>query len=133
MKNYDLAVIGAGKQVDYRVVPWAVFTEPAPASVGLTEKQAKNAGYEVKIGVEQFAGFGRALAIGETEGVLKIVVDAETNVILGGHILGPHADMLIHQVAIAMHDHGKLDRLTKTIHVHPTLRGVAKGAAKAAR
>ena len=124
---------GAGKQVDYRVVPRAVFTEPALASVGLTEKQAKNAGYEVRIGVEQFAGYGRAQAIGETEGVVKIVVDAKTNVILGGHILGPHADMLIHQVAIAMYDHGKLDRLTKTIHVHPTLSEVVKGAAKAAR
>jgi dihydrolipoamide dehydrogenase len=101
--------------------------------VGLTEKQAIDAGYEIKIGVEQFADYGRAQAIGETEGVVKIVVDARTNEILGGHILGPHADILIHQVAIAMHDHGKLERLTKTIHVHPTLSEVVKGAAKAAR
>ena len=58
---------------------------------------------------------------------------ANNNEILGGHILGPHADILIHQVAVAMHDRGELDRLTKTIHVHPTLSEVVKGAAKAAR
>ncbi len=127
------AIKGSGKAVDYRVVPRAVFTEPALASVGLTERQAIKAGHEVKVGVEQFAGYGRPLAIGETEGVVKIVVDAKTNEILGGHILGPHADILINEVAIAMHDYGKLDRLTKTIHVHPTLSEVVKGAAKAAR
>ena len=127
------AIKGVGKQVDYRVVPRAIFTEPALASVGLTERQAIDAGYEVKMGVEQFADYGRAQAIAETEGVVKIVVDAKTDEILGGHILGPHADILIHQVAVAMHDRGTLDRLTKTIHVHPTLSEVVKGAAKAAR
>lgn len=127
------SIKGLAKTVDYRVVPRAVFTEPALASVGLTEAQAQDAGYEVKIGVEHFAEYGRAQAILETEGLVKLVVDAKNNEILGGHILGPHADMLIHQVAIAMHDHGKLERLTKTIHVHPTLSEVVKGAAKAAR
>ena len=127
------AVKGLGKTVDYRVVPRPAFTEPALASVGMTEQQARDAGYKVKIGIEQFADYGRAQAIGETEGMVKLVVDENNDEILGGHILGPHADILIHQVAIAMHDHGKLERLTKTIHVHPTLSEVVKGAAKAAR
>ena len=127
------AVKGLGKTVDYRVVPRAAFTEPALASVGMTEQQARDAGYKVKIGIEQFADYGRAQAIGETEGMVKIVVDDNNDEILGGHILGPHADILIHQVAIAMHENGTLDRLTKTIHVHPTLSEVVKGAAKAAR
>lgn len=127
------AVKGLGKTVDYRVVPRAAFTEPALASVGITEQEARDAGNEVKIGIEHFADYGRAQAIGETEGMVKLVVDAKNNQILGGHILGPHADMLIHQVAIAMHENGTLDRLTKTIHVHPTLSEVVKGAAKAAR
>ncbi len=127
------AVKGLKKTVDYRVVPRAAFTEPALASVGITEREARDAGNEVKIGIEHFADYGRAQAIGETEGLVKLVVDAKNNQILGGHILGPHADMLIHQVAIAMHDHGKLERLTKTIHMHPTLSEVVKGAAKAAR
>lgn len=127
------AIKAIDKEVDYRVLPRAVFTEPALASVGFTESQAKAAGYDVKIGINYFAHYGRAQAIGETDGLVKLVVDTKTNEILGGHILGPHADMLIHQVAIAMHDFGKLERLTNTIHIHPTLSEVVKGAAKAAR
>ncbi|MCH7496592.1 MAG: NAD(P)/FAD-dependent oxidoreductase [Candidatus Marinimicrobia bacterium] len=127
------AVRGLERTVDYRVVPRAAFTEPALASVGLTEQQARDAGYDVKVGRELFAGYGRAKALAETEGLVKLVVDAATDEILGGHILGPHADLLIHEVAVAMHDHGAIERLTKTIHVHPTLSEVVKGAAKAAQ
>ncbi len=127
------AVKGLGKTVDYRVVPRAAFTEPALASVGITEQEAQDTGYKVKIGIEHFADYGRAQAIGETVGMVKLVVDENNNEILGGHILGPHADMLIHQVAVAMHGNGKIERLTKTIHVHPTLSEVVKGAAKGAR
>ncbi|MCH7497815.1 MAG: hypothetical protein IH971_08190 [Candidatus Marinimicrobia bacterium] len=65
--------------------------------------------------------------------MVKLVIDARSNEILGGHILGPHADLLIHQVAVATHDHGTLDRITMTIHLHPTLSEVVKGAAKADR
>ena len=65
--------------------------------------------------------------------MVKPVIDARSNEILGGHILGPHAGLLIHQVAVAMHDHGTLDRITMTIHLHPTLSEVVKGAAKADR
>jgi pyruvate/2-oxoglutarate dehydrogenase complex dihydrolipoamide dehydrogenase (E3) component len=127
------AVRGLGKQVDYRVVPRAVFTEPALASVGMTEAKAQVAGYEVKTGMAKFAHSGRAKAIGSMEGMVKLVADAQTGVLLGGHILGPHADDLIHEVAVAMHDHGTFERLTQTIHVHPTLSEVVKDAAKRLR
>jgi dihydrolipoamide dehydrogenase len=127
------AVKSLGREVDYRVVPRAVFTEPALASVGLTEAEARQAGYEVKTGTALFAHSGRAKAIGSTEGMVKLVADAKSGELLGGHILGPHADDLIHEVAVAMHNHGTFERLTKTIHVHPTLPEVIKNAAKGLR
>jgi len=127
------AVRSLGKKVDYRVVPRAVFTEPALASVGMTEAEARAAGYEVKTGTAKFAHSGRAKAIGNTEGMVKLVADAKTGVLLGGHILGPHADVLIHEVAVAMHEHGTFERLTQTIHIHPTLPEVVKDAAKKLR
>ena len=127
------SVKGAGKKVDYRVVPRAIFSEPALASVGLTESKAKELGYDVKTGTAYFKNSGRAKAIAQTDGLAKIVVDNKTNQILGGHILGPRADDLIHEVVVAMQGHGSLETLTKSIHIHPTLSEVVKNAAKAAR
>ena len=127
------AVRGLGKKVDYGVVPRAVFTEPALASVGISEQEAREAGHEVKIGVARFAGSGRAKAIGHREGLVKLIVDAESGVLLGGHILGPNADILIHQVVTAMYNNGTVEAIAKSIHIHPTLSEVVKKAAKAAR
>ena len=127
------AVKGLGRKVDYRVVPRAVFTEPALAGVGLTEAEARAAGHEVKVGTALFAHTGRAKAIGQTEGMVKLIADAENGELLGGHILGPRADDLIHEVAVAMHEHGTFERLTKTIHIHPTLAEAVKSAAKGLR
>ena len=127
------AVKNAGRTVDYRVVPRAIFTEPALASVGMTEAEAVAAGHEVKTGKAYFEHSGRAKAIGETEGMLKFVSDAATGELLGGHILGPHADILIHQVVTAMHDKGTAVSLQKSIHIHPTLSEMVKDAAKKLR
>ena len=125
------SVRGLDKAVDYRVVPWAVFTEPALASVGLTEEQARREGYEVKVGKAFFAHSGRAKAIGQTEGLVKLVADARTGELLGAHILGPHADILIHEVVTAMYNHGTAEAVAKSIHIHPTLPEVVKSAARA--
>ena len=127
------AVKDAGRTVDYRVVPRAVFTQPALASVGLTEAEAIAAGHEVKTGVAYFEHSGRAKAIGETEGMLKLIADAETGVLLGGHILGPHADDLIHQVVTAMYNRGTAGSLYQSIYIHPTLSEKVKDAAKGLR
>ncbi len=127
------AVRGAGRTIDYRVVPRAIFTQPALASVGLTEKEAIDAGYEVKTGRAYFKHLGRAKAIGETEGLVKLIADADTGQLLGGHILGPHADDLIHEVAVAMYGEGTAESLYRSIHIHPTLSEVIKGAAKQLR
>ena len=124
------AVKGLGKTVDYRVVPRAVFSQPSLASVGLTEAEATAARREVKVGTALFTHSGRAKAIGETEGMLKLVADAETGELLGGHILGPHADILIHQVVTAMHNKGTAASIYQSIHIHPTLSEMVKDAAK---
>lgn len=125
------AVRDLDKTVDYRVVPRAIFTEPALASVGMTEAQARSAGYEVKVGRALFANSGRAKAIGQTEGVVKLLADSKTGGLLGGHVLGPHADILIHEIVAAMYDHGTVAPIAKSIHIHPTLSEVVKSAAKA--
>jgi len=127
------AVRGTGRTVDYRVVPRAIFTQPALASVGLTEQEAVEAGHEVKISKAYFKHSGRAKAIGETEGLAKLVADADTDQLLGGHILGPHADVLIHEVAVAMYKGGTAESLYRSIHIHPTLTEVIKDAAKQLR
>lgn len=124
------AVKNAGRTVDYRVVPRAIFTQPALASVGLTEAEAIAAGHEVKTGVAYFKHSGRAKAIGETEGLLKFVADMKTGELLGGHILGPHADILIHQIVTAMYNKGTAESIYRSIHIHPTLSEMVKDAAK---
>jgi dihydrolipoamide dehydrogenase len=71
--------------------------------------------------------------MGQTEGLVKLIVDAESEQILGGHILGPHADILIHQIVTAMYQNGTAESIAKSIHVHPTLSEVIKSAARATR
>ncbi len=137
--NYDgpisalNAVRDEGRTVDYRVVPRAVFTQPALASVGVTEREATAAGYEVKTAVRTFESSGRAQALGETEGMLKFIADAETGKLLGGHILGPHADILIHEVVVAMHNGGTAEPIARSIHIHPTLSEMVKDTARGLR
>ena len=93
---------GGAKVMDYRVLPACNFTSPELASVGLTEKEAKEKGYTVKTGRFMFAANGRAHAIGSTDGMIKIIGDAATDEILGVHILGPEAGEMIATAALAM-------------------------------
>jgi dihydrolipoamide dehydrogenase len=126
------AVKDAGKTVDYRVVPRAVFTDPTLAAVGLTETEARERGFDVKVGSVEAAG-ARAMAIGDMRGRLKAVVNAADGEILGFHILAPHGDDLLHEAVAAMHDHGTIGRISHSIHVHPTLSEMVKSAARAAK
>ncbi len=125
------AVKGLGKTVDYRVIPRAMFSDPTLATVGLTEADARAQGLPVKVGSVAADG-ARAKAIGESRGRLKAVVHAETDEILGFHILAPHGDDLLHEAVAAMHGHGTIQRISKSIHIHPTLSEMVKAAAKAA-
>ena len=126
------AVKGLGRSVDYRVVPRVIFSDPALAAVGLTEAEAIARGYDVVVGSVPADG-ARAKAIGDRRGRLKAIVDKASGEILGYHILAPHGDDLLHEVVSAMHDRGTVERISKSIHVHPTLSEMVKDAAKAAR
>lgn len=114
-------IFGHEAQMDYRVVPACVFSIPECASVGLKESEAREKGYNVKVSKFPFSANGRALAIGETEGLVKVVGDADSGKILGVHILGPHADDLIHEAALAMHANLTAKEVAAMIHAHPTL------------
>ena len=125
------AVKGLHKIVDYRVVPRVIFTDPTLAAVGLTEIEAREKGYEISVGSVPTGG-ARAMAIGDLRGRLKAVVDRSSREILGFHVLAPHADDLLHEAVAAMHDRGGIERISKSIHAHPTLSEMVKMAARAA-
>lgn len=108
-------------QVNLAPVPAAVFTKPEMASVGMTEKQAREAGYEVKIGRSAFHSNGKALAMGESDGAVKTVIDATTGLLLGATILGPHAADLLGELTLAIASAIPAADIKSTIHPHPTL------------
>lgn len=105
----------------HRVVPQGVFLDPEVGAVGLTEPQARAAGHDVIIGRQDFAGVVKARAIGNTRGLIKFVVDAATDRILGCHIAGPDAADLVHEAVIAMHTGARYTDIAEAIHIHPTL------------
>ena len=114
----------AGKQVkpiNKNRIPGCTYTEPGIGSVGLTEAQAKAAGYDVKVGKFPFSGNSKASILGHHEGFVKIVSDAKYGEILGGHIIGPHAYELIAEVVAAMESEATVETMVETIHAHPTL------------
>jgi dihydrolipoamide dehydrogenase len=100
------------------------------ASVGLTEKEARDKGINVKAGRFLFAANGRAHAIGETEGMIKIIGDAATDEIIGVHIMGPEAGEMIATAALAMAMEATVEEIAHTIHTHPTLSEVMLEAAE---
>lgn len=102
-------------------IPAAVFTIPEMAAVGLTEKQAREAGYEVRIGRSGFHSNGKALALGESDGAVKTVIDASTGRLLGATILGPHAADLLGELTLAIATGIPAAEVAATIHPHPTL------------
>lgn len=106
--------------LDYKVIPAAIFTEPEVASVGITEKEAKEKNIEVRVGKFPFAALGRSLANNNSEGFCKIIGDSKTNDLLGMHIVGPDAGNLIAEGALAMEMGASVEDLALTIHTHPT-------------
>jgi mycothione reductase len=106
---------------DHRFVPAAVFTEPQVASVGLTEKKAKEAGYEVNVGRFPFIGNGKAIALGEPDGLCKTVFDKKTGQLLGAHLVGPEVTELIQGFVIAMNLETTEQELIDAVFPHPTL------------
>ena len=118
-------IMGNRRAVDYRVVPSCVFTMPEIADVGLTESQAKEAGIEYNATRFPFSVSGRALALGEPDGQLRMICERDPNGrsgnVLGVHIMGPHASDLIAEAALAMRLGATADDIASTIHAHPTV------------
>lgn len=113
--------MGHDEAIDYKVIPSPVFTNPELASVGLTEKQAREAGYDVVVGKFAFRGLGKAMAMDEKDGIAKVVSERKYGEVLGVHIVGPHASDLIHQAVAVMQLEGTVDEMVEMIHAHPTL------------
>lgn len=133
MEAEVVAEVIAGKNAAFdQVVPAVVFTSPEISSVGLSQKQAEDAGHTVLVGKYPFAGLGRAMTTGETDGFVRVVVDAESKAILGCQIVGPNASDLIAEPTLAMEMGALVDDVGLTIHSHPTLAEAFVEAAKAA-
>ncbi len=115
--------------VDYDNIPNCTYSHPEVASVGLTEEEASEAGYDIEVGKFPWVGIGRAVAAGDTDGFIKIIRDKKYSEILGAHIVGPHATELIAEFVIGRHLESTVEEMEKAIHPHPTLsEGVSEGA-----
>ncbi len=115
--------------IDYNRIPSATYCNPEVASVGLTEKQAREQGYAVKVGKFPWSALGKAVILEETEGFVKIVADEKYGELLGVHIIGPHATDLIAEACVALTCEATVEELFRTIHAHPTLpEAVAEAA-----
>jgi dihydrolipoamide dehydrogenase len=112
--------LGLGSKMDYKVVPRCTFTLPEYAAVGVSEAEAE-AQYPVKVARFPFKSLGMGQCLGELEGLVKIIAHAQTDQILGAHIIGPHAADLIHELALAMRGGLPSRVIMETIHAHPTL------------
>ncbi len=119
------------ESLSYENIARCVYSNPEVASVGLTERQAKEKGLEVKIGKFPFKAVGKALVHGDTEGFVKIVADEETNDVLGVHIIGPHATDLISEAALGIFLNATPWEMGAAIHPHPSLSEVIGEAALA--
>lgn len=124
-------IAGQPGHIDYDLIPSVLYTHPEMAWVGRTEAAIQAAGVDCRVGSFPFAASGRALAVGESEGVVKIVADAKTDRILGVHILGPGASELIAEAVVAMSFGASSEDLARTVHAHPTLAEAVHEAALA--
>ena len=125
----------AGKSprpVDYGNVPSCTYCRPQIASIGVTEARARENGREVAVGKFPFTASGKAVALGETEGFVKVIADKATGELLGVHIVGAEATEIIHEFAVGRTLEATLEEIIHTIHAHPTLSEAALEAALAA-
>ena len=132
MQGGEVAVKNAQGHIatfDPKTIPWCVYTDPEVASVGLAEAQARQEGYDVRVGRFPLNANGKALTYGETEGFVKVVSEARFGEVLGLHIVAPHASDMIHEGGLALALEATLDELVTTIHAHPTLGEAVREAA----
>ncbi len=121
----------AGKPAAYdTVVPSVIYTSPELASVGMTEEEAREAGYEVRVGTFPMAASGRALSLEAPDGMAKVIGDAETDLLLGFHMVGPSAGEICAEAALAIEMGATLEDIALTQHPHPTMSEVIMEAAE---
>ena len=118
------------RPINYRLVPNCTYCEPEVASVGLSEKAAKDAGYDVKVGKFPFTASSKASILGQTEGTIKIVSEQKYDEILGVHLIGPRVTEMLAEACVAMQMESTAEELARTMHAHPTL---SEGVMQAAR
>ncbi|MDB5903912.1 MAG: odhL [Betaproteobacteria bacterium] len=124
-------IAGQYGHVDFNTVPWVIYTSPEIAWVGKTEQQLKTEGVEVRTGSFPFMANGRARALGDTTGFVKMIADAKTDRILGVHIIGPMASELISEAVVAMEFGASSEDIAMICHAHPSLSEATKEAALA--
>jgi dihydrolipoamide dehydrogenase len=120
------------RPVDYGNVPSCTYCRPQVASIGVSETTARGGGREIAVGKFPFTASGKAVAMGDTEGFVKVVADKSTGEILGVHIVGPEATEMIHEFAVGRTLEATLEEIVHTIHAHPTLSEAALEATLAA-
>ena len=123
-------ILGKKSNINLNIVPSAVFTTPELAMVGLTEAQCSEQGLDFATAKALFRANGKALAMGETDGLIKMIVDKSSRKILGCHICGAHASDLIQSVVVVMNADATVDLIADSIHTHPTLSEVVQSVAR---
>jgi len=123
-------IAGVGHHsIDYTNIPNCTYCHPEVASVGLTEAQARDAGYDIEVGKFPWVGNGRAVASGDADGFVKVIRDKKYSEILGAHIVGPHATELIAEFVLGRHLESTVEEMERAMHPHPTLsEAIAEGA-----
>ncbi|GAB3331841.1 dihydrolipoyl dehydrogenase [Marilutibacter aestuarii] len=124
-------IAGLPGHVNFDTIPWVIYTEPEIAWVGKTEKQLKDEGTPYKTGSFPFAAIGRAVAMGEPAGFVKVIAHAETDRVLGMHLVGVGVSELVHEGVLTMEFKGSADDLARICHAHPTLSEAIHDAAMA--
>ncbi len=124
-------IAGLPGHVNFDTIPWVIYTSPEIAWVGKTEQQLKAEGVPYKTGSFPFAAVGRAVAMAEATGFVKVIAHAETDRVLGLHIIGPSASELVHEGVLTMEFSGSADDLARICHAHPTLSEAIHDAAMA--
>ncbi|MBC7647836.1 MAG: dihydrolipoyl dehydrogenase, partial [Vitreoscilla sp.] len=124
-------IAGQHGHVNFNTIPWVIYTSPEIAWVGQNEEELKAAGKAYKAGTFPFLANGRARAMGDTTGMVKMLADAATDEILGVHIVGPMASELIAECVVAMEFRASSEDIARICHAHPSLSEATKEAALA--
>ena len=122
---------GQAGHVNYDAIPGVIYTGPEVATVGKTEEQVKESGVAYKVGKFPFMANSRARAVGQAEGLVKVIADAATDRVLGVHIIGPEAGTVIAEAVLALEYGASSEDIARTCHAHPTMNEALKEAAMA--